>query len=337
MNIFESLLTGSQATGVSPELLETLGKQAAARYVEDGIDLNDSIAKLASQHPQLENEHVKRIVEFANNEAFQHLFKTSNDKNVHFPVADPGVVIRDLKDGGSPAHDGKVLNPDNKNKQSEMRADASFGGVSDYQKDPTNIPSGGEGFSNLESAFAELGRQDQNSGLHGGGEPISKLAGVQTATVQAGGHANPIDDVYDQHLKLQAMESKLASAHETFDLMLQSAQEDFFKLAKREVLSHDGADMVQVIQAVKLAAPSDKLAFAILKPVAERLAKEGALTQKDIEKRAASAVLNPAHPLVASVAGIVKAAQEKVNSAAALSDVRDSLVHTGTFLRSQAG
>lgn len=332
MNIFESLLTGSQPTGVSPELLETLGKQAATRFLEDGTSLNESIAKLASEHAQLENEHVKRIVEFANNETFQHLFEKSADKNVHFPLADPGVVIRDLKDGGSPKHDGKVLNSSSsKGKQSQ-----ESGGVSDY-REPNVATSNGSGFSDLESAFSELGRQDQHSGAAGSSEPIAKTAGVRTEYIQGGGHANPVDDVYDQHLRLQAMETKLAEAYETCDLILQDAREDFYKLAKREILTYDGADAVEVIEAVKMASPSDSIAFSVLRPVMERLTKEGALKTQDLEKRAQVRILNQAHPLVVALSGIVKVAQEKINASAALTEVRASLSQTDAFLRSQMG
>lgn len=331
MNIFESLLTGSQPTGVSPELLETLGKQAATRFLEDGTSLNESIAKLASEHAQLENEHVKRIVEFANNETFQHLFEKSADKNVHFPLADPGVVIRDLKDGGSPKHDGKVLNPDSMDKQAHVvTGAASFGDSSDYREVP--LTDNSYRFADLESAFSDL------SGAGGSSEPMAKTAGVRTEYIQSGGHANPIDDVYDQHLRLQAMETKLAEAYETCDLLLQDAKEDFYKLAKREILTYDGADMTQVIQAVKIAAPSDSMAFSILRPVTERLTKEGALTTRDLEKRASQQrILNHAHPLVASVSAIVKTAQEKVNAAAALAEVQGGLTQTEEFLRGQVG
>ena len=338
MNIFESLLTGHQPTGVSPELLETLGKQAATRFLEDGTSLNESIAKLASEHAELENEHVKRIVEFANNETFQHLFEKSADKNVHFPLADPGVVIRDLKDGGSPKHDGKVLNSPNKHKNSGIPSEpASGASSSDYRSDPSNIQSNDDGFGSLSSAFAELSRQDQHSGAAGTGEPLAKTAGVHTECVQGGGHANPIDDVYDQHLQLQAMETKLAEAHETCDLLLQDAREDFYKLAKKEILTYDGADAVEVIQAVKMASPSDPIAFSILRPVMERLTKEGAVKAQDLEKRAHVRMLNQAHPLVVALSSIVKVAQEKLNAGAALSEVRASLVQTGDFLRSQVG
>jgi hypothetical protein len=101
----------SQPTGsrVAPEMLEMLGRKASQMYQQSGVPLNQAIRELAAQHPELGNEHIKRVVEFANNVTFQEMFQSSQDKDVHFEVADSGVVLRDLKDGGSPAHDGRPM------------------------------------------------------------------------------------------------------------------------------------------------------------------------------------------------------------------------------------
>ncbi len=108
---FESLLLwdSNSSREVTPESLELLGREAASMYITEGVPLNDAIVKLASDNGSLENEHIQRVVEFANNAVFQHKFTTEDDKNVHFPVADPAVVLRDLHDGGSPAHDGHTM------------------------------------------------------------------------------------------------------------------------------------------------------------------------------------------------------------------------------------
>lgn len=302
MDIFEELLTGSQSSQVSPELLETLGKQAAKRFVEQGEALNESIVKLAAQHSQLENEHIKRVVEFANNETFQQLFQKEADKNIHFPVADAGVVIRDLKDGGSPAHDGKTL------------VNSSYG------SEPSRSDAGMDALS---TAFSDAGTQNSDSSL-------SKLAGVHTEGV----HANPADDVYDQHINLQAAHTKLAEAHESFDLALKAAKDDFYKQAKAELLSDEGACIDNIIQAVKIASPNDSTALALLKPMTEQLVREGVLSSEDFSKTASvGTIINPAHPLVSAVAGIVKLAQEKVKSLEALSQVEGSLDVTNAFLQ----
>jgi hypothetical protein len=103
------ILSQQSGSRVAPETLEMLGRKASQMLQQNGVPLNQAIKELASQHPELGNEHLKRVVEFANNVTFQEMFQNGQDKNVHFEVADPGVILRDLKDGGSPAHDGQTL------------------------------------------------------------------------------------------------------------------------------------------------------------------------------------------------------------------------------------
>jgi hypothetical protein len=103
------ILSQQSGSRVAPETLEMLGRKASQMLQQNGVPLNQAIKELAAQHPELGNEHLKRVVEFANNVTFQEMFQNSQDKNVHFEVADPGVILRDLKDGGSPAHDGRPM------------------------------------------------------------------------------------------------------------------------------------------------------------------------------------------------------------------------------------
>ena len=108
----QDILSQSAGNRVSPETLELLGRKASQMFQQSGVHLNQAIQQLVAQHPELGNEHIKRVVEFANNVTFQEQFQNGADKNVHFDVADPGVILRDLKDGGSPAHDGHGVNQD---------------------------------------------------------------------------------------------------------------------------------------------------------------------------------------------------------------------------------
>lgn len=332
MDIFSDLLTGSGSNHISAELLETLGNQAARRYLEDGDGLNETIRELVAQHPEMKNEHTKRIAEFANNQVFQELHTKSDDKNIHFAVADPGVIIRDLKDGGSPNHDGKTLSVGSE-KESDL---PSHGG--EYRRPPGDemSPSTEQGFADLDSAFLEHSRQDQNSGIEGTGEQVAKTAAASLA-VDHSLHANPIDNVYAVHVRLRASKEKLAEAHETFDLLYKAAEEDYFQAAKQEVIGHGGSGMAGVIQATKLAAPSDIVAFKALRKVAERMVDEG-IPSVTLLKTAAvdEMLLNPEHPLVQAFSGLMKLAKERARSALALADVRGGLEKTGAFLRSVA-
>lgn len=329
-DIFDQLLSGSQGSGVNAELLETLGKQAAARYLKDGSNLNESIGGLISENPSIGNEHTKRIAEFANNQVFQELHSKSDDKNVHFDVADPGVIIRDMKDGGSPAHTGKTLH----NGQSHTKSSNG-----DYGSPPIEnaAPGTEQGMAGFDSAFQEYARQDQNSGVEGTGEPIAKTAGAfldPGLGIDHSLHSNPVDNVYDTHLRLQASREKLASAHERFDLLYKLAEEEYYQAAKREVLGHGGAGMAGVIQATKLAAPSDSVAFKALQKVAERLLTEGVPGDTLLKTASDQRLPNPNHPLVLSFAGLVKAAEEITRSGLALLEVDTGIQKTAAFLQS---
>lgn len=330
-NIFDQLLSGPQGSGVNAELLETLGKQAAARFLKEGSSLNETIGSLVSEHPGIGNEHTKRIAEFANNQVFQELHSKSDDKNVHFDVADPGVIIRDMKDGGSPAHTGKTLNNGQSSKSKSSNGD--------YGSPPIEnaAPGTEQGMSGFDSAFQEYARQDQNSGVEGTGEPIAKTASAflnPELGVDHSLHSNPIDNVYDIHLRLQASREKLAFAHERFDLLYKVAEEDYYLAAKQEVLGHGGAGMAGVIQATKLAAPSDSVAFKALQKVAERLISDGVPSDTLLKTASDQRLPNPNHPLVLSFAGLLKAAEEITRSRLALTEVNAGIQKTAAFLKS---
>jgi hypothetical protein len=323
-DIFEQLISGSRQDAPQPELLEALGKKAAAQYLQNGSVLNESIVKLASEYPNLGNEHLKRIAEFANNAVFQQLHSQSEDKNVHFDIADPGVIIQDLRDGGSPAHDGKTLNTGlPQNKRSYVPSPTT-----DYNA-PPNVPNS-SGFSDTTSGMSELDRQNEVSGLMGAGEPISKTASSHRGLV----HSNPLEDVFNTHIRVRATRDKLAEAHEHFDIALRTAKEDFYQGVKQIVLDPDGPGLMGVVNAVKLASPNDSFAFRVLKPVTERLVKEGAIRPStNLEKTAAQKIVNFKHPVMVAYAGIMKMAEEKVRSLAALQEAEKALEKTAAFLK----
>ena len=91
-----------------------------------------------------------------------------------------------------------------------------------------------------------------------------------------------------------------------------------------------------MIEATKIAAPSDSVAFKALRKVAERLVAESAPGEELLVKRAQDpgVLLNPEHPLVQAFAGLVKAAEEKTRSGLALVEVEAGLKKTMEFLRS---
>ena len=92
---------------LSPADLESMGKQAAIAYLSKAEpSLNDAVIKVAKCHPSISTHQVQRVIEFANQETFSRLFadneKYASDKNIEFPLADPGHILHELNDGAKP-------------------------------------------------------------------------------------------------------------------------------------------------------------------------------------------------------------------------------------------
>lgn len=316
MNAIDSLLTSRPQAGVAPELLEMLGHKASALFLEKKVPLNDALREVLGPHGDFTNEHIKRVTEYANVRTYQQLHDSQKDKVIHFDIANPGTVIQDLRDGGSPAHTGKGVH----------------GPVNDYALPPSS----GKGmekdeFADPESAMAHLFQMEGREGRFGQGDDVEKVASVDGLLMQR--HANPYHDVLDQHIKLQAMKAHLTDAYESLDMLRKEAHEELYQAVRREVL--DGAGINGVIGAFNKMASSE-LTGGILTPMVERLLQDGirpADLQIDGVKVASAGIfLNPSHPIVSCFAGLHKCAQDMVRTEAALKEVMASLNMTTAFL-----
>jgi hypothetical protein len=369
MNSFESfLLSDSQSPAVGPEVLEMLGRKAAGRFLSEGVSLNDSIRELVGQHPELQNEHIKRVVEFANNVAFQEMFSKSEDKNVHFDIADPGIVIRDLKDGGSPAHAGKAMQDSSK----------------DYTSSPSMTK---QEFGDPESGMQHLQSMSGREGRFGQGEQIEKQASIQErargflqknrgAAMMSGAyvpkekascgdmgkcadwrlqgiegvggdwqeketsepdhheHANPVENVYDMRVKLAAARDELARANEQFNLLTKTAREELYQALKSEIMDPYGAGINGALHALTKVASKDA-AFSELQPMVIRLTEEQVPEERlQLTKTAAKAnIINYDHPLIRAWSGLVKAAAEQTKTEMALGEINRGLRQVNSFIQ----
>lgn len=102
-NDFIRELTRSPShASLSAQDLEDLAKKASAMYLGQDTPLNDAVVKVASAHPGISQEQVKRVVEMANTSTFQRLFeKQAGDRNIEFTIADPSEVLRRMNTGAS--------------------------------------------------------------------------------------------------------------------------------------------------------------------------------------------------------------------------------------------
>lgn len=98
-----SFCSSSSYAKLSADELKSLGKEAALDFLGSGIALNDAVVKIAQRHPSISTHQIRRIVEFANQEAFSDLFeKQAGDKNIDFEIADPAEVIHIINSGVRP-------------------------------------------------------------------------------------------------------------------------------------------------------------------------------------------------------------------------------------------
>jgi hypothetical protein len=310
--MFENLLTQPSTPQVSPELLETLGRSASRMFLQQKVPLNDAVRQLVAEHPGLGDEHLRRIVEFANNTTFQEMFQGGTDKNVHFPVADPGVIVRDVKDGGSPAHDGKTM-----------------GSKKDFSSPPV-APGGGEGDAALSELFGESSSSTNSAPMS-----MGKNASEQAMEVPHAEHANPVENVYDHHLQVQGTRDQLARENDINQVELSNAKDDFYGAVKSEVLAPNGAGLGGVVGALQKVASNERLC-AVMPSVVNRLCEDGVSPQalEASMNKTAGAVVNPEHTLIKSWYALEKAAAARVQLETAMADADAALAETHRFLRS---
>lgn len=92
--MIDAILKLSRTAGVNSEQYGLWGKTAAKRYLEDGVPLNTTIQKIASEESLNANE-ISRVCEMANLETYANMLKTSSphDKSFEFPVADKAAIV----------------------------------------------------------------------------------------------------------------------------------------------------------------------------------------------------------------------------------------------------
>jgi hypothetical protein len=96
---FDDMLSTTKGTKVPASTLLLMSKEASRAYLDHQTPLNDSIVKMAQQHPEWSGEHIRRIIEAANQETYAELFnkEASSVKNIVYDLADPDIVLPQLE------------------------------------------------------------------------------------------------------------------------------------------------------------------------------------------------------------------------------------------------
>ena len=88
--------------GVDPERLRMLSKRASSLFTGQSVPLTDAVVSVLREESDLNQDHVKRVVEMTNNAAYgeqEALTKNAGHKVINFPEgpADPEKVIQQLR------------------------------------------------------------------------------------------------------------------------------------------------------------------------------------------------------------------------------------------------
>lgn len=199
-----AFLQQQMARPVDPEELEMMGKRAAAMYRDSGVGLSDAVVEVVKE-ACLAPEQLKRVCEFANTTAYLDAFeKAGSVRNVTFDggPADPGKILRDLNDGSNPA----IQHVDS----------------SDYSTPVGSYKTAGKSMAKIASAF---------------GVPEGSMEKTAEALGSHSFHANPIEDVYDLKVTLEATKQDLLSKLATSGVIYEDVSQDLCGAVREAVMS----------------------------------------------------------------------------------------------------
>ena len=286
---------------ISPESLELLGKEAANMFLDEGIALNEAVVKLASGYPDINQDQVKRICEFANTATYLALHdksKTAGSDSSYpqYHLADPFRVLQDMTDGARPT----VV----------THTDVEYGKQPLKQKISSIV--------DTDAVFAELFKTEQGADLS-----FTKETALQ--------------EIMDAKSDLQALQGSLTSSAEQLDLLYKEASDDYYTTVKEHLL--DGGSFRDVLAAAAaLSTPYEKVATSlqpfVVRLMSERVATAGELNdQLSTLEKVAHRVVNPSHPLVGGMAAIHTLDNEIEKIATGLMTVTDELARVNSFIK----
>lgn len=279
---FQYLLDGSQHTKTaSSDRLELLAKTAAKRYLEEGMNLNETIKKIASEN-DLNAHQIERICEMANIATHQGLWrKTAQKESVAFPLADAKNIVKVVKPSEGT---GCGCESDPCSCAPESMPSMS----SDYAGPPKGLPAPGPSIMSLMGS-------DPGQVHHGlGAEPERKRIII---VIQKKAHARKLlqDELIVEGMRLESLEKEA------------------FEAVKQTVLG--GATFGQIYEA-SLGSGLGKVASKYIPQFEERLiADTHGSTQRRLMKLAIgkapedlvsddmgnTTVINGAHPVLVSL------------------------------------
>jgi hypothetical protein len=257
-------LVSRKSGPVDSSILEMLGNKAADMYLSKGVSLNDAITKLASGS-QLSAEHIRRVVEFANKETHNRMFKESEDKLFSFPLADSSEIVRDMNDGGTTKVPVRTSIP--------QAIDAVMPKVASTKKNDKYIP----GADNL--TIADIFKRDEEE------EPVGHYK-----------FANPTGELSALADKMEAAEETLASQRTGISILLDDTERALMHHIKQASL--EGLTMRDIYEALHKFAANTAILKEACVTAAKSMKKDLEFVSQDQTIKTASGQVVSDHPLV---------------------------------------
>lgn len=287
---------------LSPERLEMMGKEAANRLLNDGLPLNEGIAKLAAEHNDITQQQVMRVCEFANTAVYlaQHdQSKTAGAASSYpqFDLADPNRIIQNLSDGAR----STVVTP-------------------------TDIE-----YSRLPRKFEKTSSAQSDDLLAG-------MFGVKTASAEPTFTTDTaLHELLTSKDMLVGLQDHLAFHRDSFSSAQSDAEEGYYVGVKNHLL--EGGSFADVVNAAESTGIGAEKVAAVLGPVIERLMSEKVASAerlsaglRNLEKVAHRAV-NPSHPFAADVLAIASFRDEIEKLSSAHQEATEQLAHINEAVR----
>lgn len=300
------LMNGSRHASLSAESLELMGKQAATRFLTEGLALNESISKLAGEHQDINGEQIKRIAEFANNAVYlakhdQNKTAGANSSYPQFELADAGRIIQEMSDGARPTVT-----------------------------------------TNVDIAYTQAAQKSKTASVHVSSlkdSVVETMFGIKKAASQEVTKEQAVKQVMDTKDELTALKDNLAHKGEQFHMALKEAQAEYYSLVKNHLL--EGNSFTDVLVAAQ-STGADKMKVAgAFRPIVERLLTEKVASPLQLKimteqlEKVAHRVVNDKHPLVSTFSSMLALEAEIDKVAMSLEDVDAQLGRVKGFIKEQ--
>lgn len=298
------MLQQRNAKSRSGEELETFGKEAASRYVRGSCGTLTEAVVETVKSAGLSPEQVRRVVEFANIDAFHQEFRKegAGHKVVEFEggPADFGDVLQDLNDGGTPS----VLDKH----------------AHDYRMPPPNVT-------------RVMLQNEERLGLDN--VKLAAAFGVQEEEVLP--YADPLRESLDMKDKLAGVEQELSAELSHLEGQFHDTVSGLHHEVKQAAL--DGMTLGQMVSAWSTVTSKPEFVKSAFIQLTPRLLDQMVFPSKaaiadSLTKTASVGRVNQAHPIIIHFKDFCETLTKMAETRAAHQDVLANLGTIATFLKS---